>query len=91
MRALFAFALFTGTCLVAPGTSSAIALNLGDQALTVRTLGHGAVEVKRRPVETKRQVRRRYDRRYSWTKRPYWRPYQYRYWQYYYPYGGPLF
>jgi hypothetical protein len=90
MRALFALALFTSTCLVAPGTASSIAPNLGDQAATIRTLGHGAEQVKRQPAEMKRKVRR-YDRRYSWTKRPYWRPYQYRYWKFYYPYGGPLF
>jgi hypothetical protein len=90
MRVLIALALFTAACLAAPGTASAIAPNLDDQAATIRNLAPLAEQVKRRPVETKRAVRR-YDRRYSWTRRPYWRPYQYRYWQYYYPYGGPLF
>lgn len=82
--------LFIGVILIVPASASAIAPSLGDHAAILRSLGSSAEEIKRRPAETKRQVRR-YDRRYSWTRRPYWRPYQYRYWKYYYPYGGPLF
>lgn len=90
MRLVLALTLFAGLLLVAPGSASALPLILGDHAAAHRALSSGTEEIKRRPIETKRRIRR-YDRRYGWTNRPYWRPYQYRYWKYYYPYGGPLF
>ncbi|MEX2166516.1 MAG: hypothetical protein WD852_05780 [Methyloceanibacter sp.] len=90
MRLVLALTLFAGLVLVAPGPASAIPPSFGDYAAAHRALSSGTEVIKRRPIETRRQVRR-YDRRYGWTNRPYWRPYQYRYWKFYYPYGGPLF